>query len=246
MAPEQLEGKEADARTDILAFGCVLYEMVTGQRAFEGKSQASLIAAILKDEPPPISSHAAATPPALDRWSGAAWRRTRTSAGRAARDLAAELKWSWDIWILPLAGDRKPFPFLRTPFDEGPALFSPDGRWIAYNSDETGRNEIYVAPFPGPGGKWQVSSDGGSNPRWRRDGTELFYVSPDQKVMAVGVRAGPGFKSAAPVPLFAARFLNHLYYDVSADGQRFLVETEVPEEPTPLTLVVNWTAGLER
>ena len=155
-------------------------------------------------------------------------------------------KTNWDIWILPLGGDKKPFPFLRTEFVEVFPQFSPDGKWIAYASDATGRSEVYVAPFPGPDGRWQISSEGGSSPRWRRDGKEIFYVSPDQKLMAVDVRTGSSVESGVPVPLFAARFVYTTSYDVSADGQRFLVNAEAAEEQSPLTLVTNWTAGLER
>jgi Tol biopolymer transport system component len=124
--------------------------------------------------------------------------------------------------------------------------FSPDGKWIAYSSNASGRIEVYVTPFPHPEGKWQLSSAGGSAPRWRRDGKELFYVSADRTLMAVDVRAGSSVEGGVPVPLFSPRFVNVYFYDVSADGQRFLVNTELPEEPFPLTLVVNWTAGLER
>jgi len=124
--------------------------------------------------------------------------------------------------------------------------FAPDGKWVAYASNATGRSEICVAPFPGPGGTWQVSREGGTSPRWRRDGKEIFYVSADQRLMAVDVRTGTAVEPGIPVPLFSPRFVYHGFYDVSADGQRFLVNTELPEEPSPLTLVVNWTAGLAR
>src|SRR4029077_15422640 len=84
-----------------------------------------------------------------------------------------------DLFVLPLSADRKPVPFLQTKFNEGAGQFSPDGRWVAYQSDESGKYEVYVAPFPGPAGKWQISTAGGTNPRWRRDGTEIFYMAPD-------------------------------------------------------------------
>jgi eukaryotic-like serine/threonine-protein kinase len=92
-----------------------------------------------------------------------------------------------DVWVLPLEGDRKPFPFLQTPFRENEGRFSPDGRWIAYRSNESGRPEVYVQTFPAGGGKWQVSTSGGLLPQWRGDGREVFYTSTDRKLMAVDV-----------------------------------------------------------
>ena len=96
----------------------------------------------------------------------------------------------WDIWILPTFGDKKPVPFVKTPFAELRPVFSPDGRFLAYQSNESGRAEIYVQSFPGPGGKWQISTAGGIEPHWRGDGKELYYRAPDQKLMAVEIQAG--------------------------------------------------------
>ena len=122
------------------------------------------------------------------------------------------------------------------------------GRWIAYQSNESGRAEVYVAPFPGKGGKRQVSTAGGTFPRWRRDGRELFYIAPGGRLMAATVGAqGSGFEVGAVTPLFDTRARTNLRYpyDVTADGQRFLVNTLGDElSPEPFTLVVNWTAGL--
>ncbi|HEV8131835.1 MAG TPA: hypothetical protein VGQ81_11335, partial [Acidobacteriota bacterium] len=159
-------------------------------------------------------------------------------------------KTKYDIWILPLFGDRKPFPFLQTEFNEMFASFSPDGKRIAYTSDESTKREIYVASFPGPGGKRQISTAGGQFPRWRRDGKELFYLSEDDKMMAAEVKTdGTAFEVGVVRPLFAAhphRGLD-LIYDVSADGQRFIINTYVSEQGgSPITLVTNWTAGLKR
>jgi len=159
-----------------------------------------------------------------------------------------------DVWVLPLAGDSKPRPFVQTEFNETYPVFSPDGRWVAYSSAESGRNEIYVVPFPGPGGKWQVSRGGGSYPRWRRDGTELFYLS-DGPLMAASV---DGRDNAFVVnhvkPLFEPRYRiigfggsNANNYDVTPDGQRFLVAiTEGTPGETPITVLTNWTAALSR
>jgi Tol biopolymer transport system component/predicted Ser/Thr protein kinase len=155
-----------------------------------------------------------------------------------------------NLFDLPLTGDRKPFPLLQTQFGESNGRISPDDRWVAYNSNESGRNEIYVAPFPGPGGKWQISNTGGVYPRWRHDGLEIFYLTPDNKLMAASVNGkGAGFEVGAIKPLFATRIATRgsYQYDVSADGQRFLVNT-YPEQATsaPITVVLNWTAGLKK
>jgi Tol biopolymer transport system component len=153
-----------------------------------------------------------------------------------------------DLWVLPMTGDeRKPFPFLRTRFNKGTGQFSPDGRWIVYRSNDTGRFEIYVAPFPGPGGKWQVSTMGGSVPRWR--GNEIFYVAPGNTLMVAAVAVDGARLDVGPVKkLFQARPVTPRYFfDVSPDGQRLLVNTaDEPAGSVPLTLVVNWTAALKK
>jgi len=157
----------------------------------------------------------------------------------------------WDIWVLPLFGDRKPFPFLQTQFDEGGAVFSPDGRWLAYQSNESGRGEVYVAPFPGPGGKWQISNGGGRLPTWRHDGKGLFYLSTDNKLMAAEVTPkGSSVQVGVPRMLFqtnptAGPTFARLY-DVSPDGKRFLVSTTAEGASAPFTLVVNWTAVVKK
>ena len=155
-----------------------------------------------------------------------------------------------DLIVLSLSGDRKPVPFLKTQFNERGGQFSPDGRWVAYYSDESGRFEVYVAPFPGPGGKWQISRAGGAYPRWRRDGTEIVFLAPDNKLMAAAVSGrGSGFEIGAVKPLFETHALNGFRnpYGVSADGQRFLINT-IPEQDAsaPITIVLNWTAGLKK
>ena len=158
-----------------------------------------------------------------------------------------------DLWVLPLFGDKKPELFLQTPFAEQHARFSPDGKWIAYVSDESRTAEVYVQSFPPSGGKWQVSTKGGFTPRWRRDGKELFYLAPDRRIMSVDVKAaGTTFEVStaralfeAPVDVASAAAANR--YDVSADGQRFLVNAPVENTGSaPITVVVNWNAGLGR
>jgi serine/threonine protein kinase len=160
----------------------------------------------------------------------------------------ADPQTGWDLGALPMTGERKPIPLVKTPFEERTGQFSPDGRWIAYQSNESGRFEIYVQPFPGPGGKWPVSTAGGTDPRWRADGGELFFVAPDATLMAVRVHAsGATFDAEAPTALFHTRMvaggLANLFeqYTVSRDG-RFLVN--VPADGTttvaPITCVINW------
>ncbi len=154
-----------------------------------------------------------------------------------------------DLWLLPLSGDRKPKPFVVTPFGEWGAQFSPDGRWVAYASNESGRSEIFVQAFPGPGGKSQVSTEGGTMPRWRRDGRELFYLGADGRLMAAEVRPGASFDPGPPTALFKVSLREgpDRQYEVTPDGARVLVNRVSKEAaPTPMTVVLDWAAGLER
>jgi eukaryotic-like serine/threonine-protein kinase len=161
---------------------------------------------------------------------------------------ANELGTNWNIWVMPLTGAESPQPVLRTQFNETDARLSPDGRWIAYVSDESGKWEIYVQPFLSSGGKWQISSAGGRQPQWSRDGKEFFYVAPDQKLMAVPVHPGTSLDPGAPKELFQLHTATDSFgtsYDIAADGQRFLVSTLVGEEASPpLNVIVNWTEAL--
>ena len=146
--------------------------------------------------------------------------------------------------LLPLSGERKPYPFLSTPFSEREGVFSPDGKWAAYQSNESGRFEIYVRPFPGPGGQWQVSIAGGTSPRWRADGRELYYLAADNKLMAVAASAQNGtFVPGTPEALFQthiASAVSKQHYDVAHDG-RFLIVTELQDTSTePIHLLLNW------
>jgi Tol biopolymer transport system component len=154
-----------------------------------------------------------------------------------------------DIWIVPLDGDRTPRPFLASPFFEGGAVFSPDGRWLAYQSDESGRDEVYLTPFPGPGGKWQVSQEGGAEPLWRRDGGALFYRTPDGGMFEVGVSyKGAAVEVATPRQLFRAPpnagSGTSRTFAVSAEGDRYLVLQPIQSTAAPLTLVTNWASAL--
>jgi len=143
-----------------------------------------------------------------------------------------------DLWVVPLFGDKKPLPVARTAFVETRGRFSPDGHWIAYESDESGRSEVYVQPFPGTGAKSQISADGGVSAEWRRDGREIFYVREDGGLMAVPIKAnGTKLDPGTPVALFPIVSSD---YAVSADGQRFLVN-RIVQEPPPITLLLNWS-----
>ena len=156
---------------------------------------------------------------------------------------------SGKLMLLPLVGERKPRPLFTSSFTQVPAEISPDGRWLAYVSNETGRREIYVTSFPGASGKWQISSGLGDNPRWRPDGKELFYTSGD-RFMAVDVDPGkPNFDSGTPHALFDVRIPATALgtgspYAVSRDGQRFLFNRWPPGELTPISVFVDWPSTL--
>jgi len=173
-------------------------------------------------------------------------------------------KTSNDLWVLPLSGDRKPSPLLHTPFSETHGQISPDGKWLAYSSNETGRGEIYVQPFPSGAGKWQVSTSGGQFPRWRRDGRELFYMTQASggKMMAVDVTSsGSTFEAGSPKELFDSPYINLAHsgtgpgagpyhtFAVSADGQRFLIphppSTDAATVTMPIAVVENWAGGTD-
>jgi Tol biopolymer transport system component len=155
------------------------------------------------------------------------------------------------LWILPLFGDRKPFPFVQGNYEARQARFSPNGRYIAYATNETGSYEVYVQTFPDRTGKWQVSSGGGAHPEWRHDGKELYFIS-NGKLMAVDVSTdNPQFQAGGPKSLFAPDFRpdrgsGNGLYAVTADGQRFLVATTAEQRTiAPVTVVTNWAADLK-
>jgi dipeptidyl aminopeptidase/acylaminoacyl peptidase len=176
--------------------------------------------------------------------------------GRFLLYQATDAKTGWDLWALPLTGERKPFPVVQTASTERCGQFSPDGQWVAYDSNESGHFEVFVQSFPRPGEKWQISTGGGAWPRWRRDGRELYYVAPDGTLMAVPMRVPSGgqpLQLGEPVRLFrtsivgggAPRDSLKQQYDVSADGQRFLVNITT-DSLSPITVVQNWMTVLNR
>jgi len=157
----------------------------------------------------------------------------------------------WDLWLLPVDGDHTPVAYLRTPFNERYAVVSPDGRWIAYNSDESGKSEVYVQSFPSPGSKYQVSTNGSSGGstsiEWTRGGDELVFIGGDGlTLMAADVTSSPGFRVGAPRKLFKAR-QDLVAWNVTPDGQRFLIVAPAGlASSSKITLEMNWTAALKR
>ena len=157
-----------------------------------------------------------------------------------------------ELWYVTMA-DRQAHPLLQSQWLIRNAQFSPDGRFVAYASSETGNWEVYVSPFPGFGSKWQVSRGGGEEPRWRHDGSELFYLAPDARLMAAEVKTGTGFEAGTPVALFQTHprqplsAMDFFSYDVTADGQKFLVNTKVDTSSSaPLSVILNWSAEMDK
>jgi Tol biopolymer transport system component len=190
-----------------------------------------------------------------------------SSDGRYLLFSVLDPKTKSDLWLLPdpagSGGDRKPRPLLTMPYNEAEGQFSPVQtgalRWVAYVSDESGRSEVFVQPFSETGsdaaGKFQISSEGGSQPRWRRNGKEIYYIAPDGKLMAVDVKMTPQFEHSIPKPLFQARIFGsgtvaggaYFRYAAAADGKRFLIDSVAEETvQAPITVVLNWTAGLKK
>jgi serine/threonine protein kinase len=157
----------------------------------------------------------------------------------------------FSLWALPLEGDKKPFLFLRTAFNDSQGQFSPDGRLVAYDSDESGRDEIYVRTFSpdssaaasDSGGKWLISTGGGGQPRWSGDGKELYYQAPYGKLMAVGIATNPVFRAGLPKALFQAP---SRYWDITPDGKRFLFAVPTEQGQVPFTVLLNWQAELKK
>jgi len=180
-----------------------------------------------------------------------------SSDGRFLLYAAQEPKNLSDLWALPLAAGAKPIPVVQSPYDDVQGQFSPDGRWIAYVSNESGRYEVYVRPFPASGGRWQISTGGGVYPKWRRDGKELFYISPDNRMMAAAVETAASFRPGAPVALFQTNlatggnvgiggYASRAEYAVAKDG-RFLLNVRVGDAASlPITVMQNWDTLVPR
>ena len=159
---------------------------------------------------------------------------------------------STPLWILPLAGNRTPQAVTEQAFLRTMARFSPDGRWVTYASNESGRFEVYLQNYPAFTGKWQISTASGAQPLWRADGKALFYLGRNGKLMIVPLTLGATAEVGSPVALFDVRVeggvqMNGIWhqYDVAADGQRFLVNAVVQDAaPASFTVVLNWHSGL--
>jgi eukaryotic-like serine/threonine-protein kinase len=186
-----------------------------------------------------------------------AWGADWSSDGRFVLYQVLDFGGVFDLWAFSVADaqkpfvtdGKKPFPVARTEHAEREGRLSPDVRWVAYDSTESGRREVWVQPFPPTGSKWQISTTGGSSPRWRGDGKELFYIAADGNLTAVAIDVGRTFQSGAPQPLFQTIFRGDVSagYAVSPDGRRFLMN--VPpgvDEITPITVVTNWTSLLRK
>jgi len=187
--------------------------------------------------------------PVLQGPVGAGYTMSWSPDGRTVMSMAAG-----GLWTVAVAGDSKPTPFASGDFSEIEGQFSPDGRFVSYTSDESGRNEVYVQPFSPSGGKWQISTEGGSDARWRPDGKELFFLSPERNLMAVELRSGASFEAGQPRELFQTRIAGPLgtglrfnYAVAPPDGRRFLmVLADEESSATPFTVVLNWTADLKK
>jgi Tol biopolymer transport system component len=152
--------------------------------------------------------------------------------------------------VRSVSGEEQAFSFLATEFNELAARFSPDGNWLAYQSDKSGRFEVYLRPFPKSDREWKISTDGGRGPRWRGDGRELYFVAPDRTLMAAAVRTGETVEAGVPAPLFKTTLppapIFSTPYEVTADGQRFLMLVESESSQRSLTVTTNWLAKVRR
>jgi serine/threonine-protein kinase len=199
-----------------------------------------------------MPSDGSGAPERLAATQDAQWPGSWSPDGQVLAYTEASPTMGYDIWVLSIRGQRKAQPFLQTPSNESGPTFAPDGRWLAYQSDESGRQEIYVRPFPGPGGKFQISTEGGTEPVWARDGRELFYRNGD-KMMAAAIETKAGFAAAKPRYLFERPYEPAFYtfganYDVSPDGRRFLMIKAAEQETgaARINVVLNWFEDLKR
>ncbi len=168
-------------------------------------------------------------------------------------EMIGSVKTKTDLWVLPMVGEPTPFPYLESEFIESHAQFSPDGRWVAYTSDESGRAEVYVQSFPISGGKWQISTTGGDQPQWRGDGKELFYIAQDRNLMAVTIGGDATLDAGRPTVLFQTTVPitgisdDRNNYVPTQDGQRFLMNNLADiANSQPMTLVLNWAADMKK
>jgi eukaryotic-like serine/threonine-protein kinase len=172
-----------------------------------------------------------------------------SSNGQSVLYQASDPATGWDLWVTPASGAGKPQSIVNSVHGEREGRFSPDGRWVAYDSTESGRREIWLQRFPPNGNKWQLSTTGGFSPRWRRDGKELFYIATDGRLMAVKITLSEAAQFDAPTPLFQTMLREAAYgaYEVTGDGERFLINVPPDgQEAAPITVVINWTELLRQ
>ena len=285
MSPEQARGKSVDKRSDIFSFGCVLYEMLTGRKAFDGEEVSDILAAVLKTEPDfevlPTNLRSQLTFEGMNNfeptWTpdgakvafssdrlGEVTTHWKAADGSGEAELLLErdllhFPASWspdgrllaiyefhpenqaDVWVVSV-DDGSTSAVTTTEFAERSPMFSPKGNWIAYQSDRSGRPEVYVQPYPGTGGRRRISSDGGTEPLWARDGKEIFFRNED-KMMVVAIDTSEGFQHSAPRELFSGNFetdANVPNYDVHPDGDRFVMIRSPEMQALEIHVVVNW------
>lgn len=174
--------------------------------------------------------------------------RSWSSDGRYILISRTDSKTQDDVWVIPLSKESEPYPIINSPFNEYDACFSPDGRWMAYVSDETGVEQVYVTSFPGPGSKWQVSTNAGDRPKWRGDGKELYYLSNEDEIMSAEADgAGQTFRVGQVKVLFEINGARPgTVYDVTSDGQRFLVNQVMQRSAkTTVVMIKNWGEEIE-
>jgi serine/threonine protein kinase len=237
ISPEQLQGKDADARSDLFSIGCVLYEMLSGKRAFTGQTTMSVMAAILEREPVPLDVISFRVP----------------TTGPTTDDLSCSIRLPREPkMICGYSHSRRKAcqAILNHGCEPHPTntagRFSLRDRWIAYQSDESGQSEIYIDTFPERHGKVQISTNGGTIARWGAVGPELFFVSPESKLMVVSLKAG-GAEPSTPQELFQLDVFDPDVspYEVARDGSGFLTIETPAHASEPLTLIVNWPALLK-